>query len=201
MKNTKQCSSCKTIKNISEFNKDSYKKDGLMVYCRSCHRYARIQRRRTKDGLVDVIYSGQKHRSKKRGYSQPTYTKEELKEWLFSQTKFHVLFNNWKRLDYQKMYVPSVDRKDDYCGYEMGNIQLMTWGENKAKGHKDRVSGLNNKVSKAVTQFTLDGEIVAEYFSMREAERVTGVQIANIISACKGRYKTAGGFKWKYKTK
>lgn len=50
---------------------------------------------------------------------------------------------------------------------------------------------------KAILQFTKDGEFVKEWESMRCAKRELG--IINITQALKGRYKTAGGFVWKYK--
>ena len=38
-----------------------------------------------------------------------------------------------------------VDRLNDYKGYSFDNIQLMTWQENKDKGHRDCLNGINNK--------------------------------------------------------
>lgn len=67
--------------------------------------------RQSKIGVIGQMYRNQKASSKKRGHNPPTYTKTELEEWAFSQPKFHILFDNWKRLDFQKNYIPSVDRK------------------------------------------------------------------------------------------
>ena len=36
------------------------------------------------------------------------------------------------------------------------------------------------------------------YPSAMEAQRQTGIYNSNIIACCKGRYKTTGGYKWKY---
>ena len=56
-------------------------------------------------------------------------------------------------------------------------------------------------VSKPVLQYTLDGEFVAEYKSVIEAYRQTGIQFGCIARVCKGDEgrKQAGGFIWKYK--
>ena len=54
--------------------------------------------------------------------------------------------------------------------------------------------------SKIVKQFSKDLVLVAEYESLNEAERQTGIS-AKVISKCclgKPHYKTAGGFIWKY---
>ena len=45
-----------------------------------------------------------------------------------------------------------------------------------------------------VVQLSLDGEFIAEYPSVKEAERITG--ITNISNCCRGYYQSAGGFKW-----
>ena len=42
------------------------------------------------------------------------------------------------------------------------------------------------------------GELLATFYSTREAERVTGIAQSNICSCCKGKYKSAGGYVWKY---
>ena len=51
--------------------------------------------------------------------------------------------------------------------------------------------------SKPVIQYTLDGKFVKEWPSTKEAAR-NGFNQGNIISCCKGRYKTAHGFIWSY---
>lgn len=51
---------------------------------------------------------------------------------------------------------------------------------------------------KAVAQYDMDGNKIAEYESMREAERQTGIHAGNISRACLKDHYTTGGFKWKY---
>lgn len=197
----KTCTICKTTKNESEFSRNKSTKDGINRCCRQCNNERVKAYARTKDGIVTKIYSNQRDNSKKRNHQMPTYSKQELKDWLFSQPKFHILYDNWKRLDYQKGYKPSVDRKNDNIGYTMANIQIMTWGENKAKGHADTRSGKlkhGHKPQKAVLQFTKNGELIAEYISLCEAARRTNLYSGNISSCCLGKRKWAGGFKWVY---
>lgn len=52
--------------------------------------------------------------------------------------------------------------------------------------------------SKMVAQYTLDGALVAQYKSTREAARITGLHQTSISSACLGKLKTTGGYAWKY---
>ncbi len=156
-------------------------------------------KRRTKIGLIEQIYYNQKIHSKHRGHIPPTYSKQDLIDWCFAQSIFHLLYDNWKRLDFQKQYVPSVDRKDDYIGYTISNIQIMTWSKNKLKGEFDKKNGINNKNNKSVLQFTKSGEFVSEYYSIAKATRDT--KILHISECCNGKIKTAGGFLWEYKEK
>jgi len=55
------------------------------------------------------------------------------------------------------------------------------------------------KCSKQVLQYTLDGQFVAEYPSVREAERSTNIDSSCIAKCCNGKRKSAGGSIWKYK--
>jgi group I intron endonuclease len=42
-------------------------------------------------------------------------------------------------------------------------------------------------------------EVICEYYGIRYAGEITGINKGNISSVCANRVKTAGGFKWKYK--
>ncbi len=52
--------------------------------------------------------------------------------------------------------------------------------------------------SKEVQQLK-DGQVLATYPSIKEAERVTGIYNSNIVKVCQGKRKTAGGYQWRYK--
>ena len=61
-----------------------------------------------------------------------------------------------------------------------------------------------NKTSKSmgvngILQFSKEGEFIAEYPSIMEAERRVGCDKGNICKCCKGKYKSVGGYIWKYK--
>ena len=43
-----------------------------------------------------------------------------------------------------------------------------------------------------------DGEVLAEFYGTNEAGRKTGISRVSIGNACRGKYKTAGGYQWKY---
>lgn len=59
--------------------------------------------------------------------------------------------------------------------------------------------GAIEKCSKPVLQFTKDGELINEYYSVREASRQTGIFSGSICNCCNGKSKSAGNYTWKYK--
>jgi hypothetical protein len=97
------------------------------------------------------------------------------------------------------MLRPSVDRIDDYVGYTLTNIQLMTWQENNTKSHSDRKIGKNKSQLRAVIQLNKDEAFVKEYHSVNQAARETGLRSTSIIQCCRGNNKSSGGYLWRYK--
>lgn len=49
-----------------------------------------------------------------------------------------------------------------------------------------------------VYQYNLNGVLMCKYKSIHEAEKRTGINRKGIVNTCKGRYKTSGGFIWRY---
>ena len=84
----------------------------------------------------------------------------------------------------------------------LSNLNLMTakeninWGTGIERSTKKRING---KCSKTVLQFDLNNNLVKEFPSAMQVERELGFTNSNIIKCCNGKYKTAYGFKWKYK--
>ena len=76
----------------------------------------------------------------------------------------------------------------------------MTEDERRAFLSK-RMSGENNPSygkGLAVIQLDLSGNSICEYTTIRAAEKMTGVDHTTISRCCKGKIKTAGGFRWVY---
>lgn len=59
-------------------------------------------------------------------------------------------------------------------------------------------SQFKSKYHKIAVLKIQEGVIVSEYKSINEAERQTGIDSSSISAVCKGKRKTAGGFKWRY---
>lgn len=158
--------------------------------------------RRSLPGLLTLIYSNQKMTSNKMGRPLPTYTKQELADWLQQQPNFQLIWDNWVNSGYEKYLSPSIDRIDNNLGYTLSNIQLVTWRENLLNQKKQNISGeyLHAK-SKAVTMLTLEGDEIETFPSLAIAARsINGrsVGISNIAAVANGKWKTAYGYKWKW---
>ena len=55
-----------------------------------------------------------------------------------------------------------------------------------------------SKYIRKIACYKIDGTYIATYNSAREAERNTGIGHDRILLTCKGKYKQAGGYLWKY---
>lgn len=82
------------------------------------------------------------------------------------------------------------------------NLEWCTYKYNRNYGscsEKIRQKLTNRKdCSKPVIQLDKDGNQLNEYPSAMEVQRALGYQNQHIIACCKGKIKTAYGFKWQY---
>jgi len=78
-------------------------------------------------------------------------------------------------------------------------MQVVTWEENNQKAFCDRKNGINNKASRTVLQYSLEGKLIKEYYSAMQATRETGINNGQLAACCRGTCRTAGGYRWEYK--
>lgn len=144
--------------------------------------------RRTKKGVLTNSYSHQKSRK------TVSYSLIELHQMFLENKRFDRLYNEWVKSGYQKNKKPTIDRINCKIGYSLNNIQCLTWEENRYKQRMET----NIFRAKEVVCFK-EGKIVANYKSVSDAVRCTGIMQGNLSSCLNGRRKTCGGFMWKYK--
>lgn len=53
-------------------------------------------------------------------------------------------------------------------------------------------------IPRKVKQIDLNNNVVAVFDKMQEASEKTGTNYGDIANCCRGRKKTANGFKWQY---
>lgn len=196
----KVCTKCNIEKDITEFRVN---KGYVENVCKECNRALATESRRTVKGLISKIYNHQKQTSAKRGHELPTYTLDELSEFITEQEHFDRLYNEWVESGYDRQYTPSIDRLDDRYGYSLDNIQLVTWRENNTKQYEEIGEEYNNKYTVGVVQYDLEGNKLKEFISVAEASRETGVSQSSIINCCKGtngkrKIYRAGQYQFRY---
>ncbi len=180
----KICTRCKKKKKLKEYGKNKRASDGLHYQCKICRYEVTTEYKKTKKGLITVIYNNQCSHSKTRGHNPPTYSKKELQEWLYCQEQFHILYDNWKILDYQKDYVPSIDRLKDDIGYTMSNIQLLSWSENNKKALDQYRDKSNEDSLRPVLMLDERGLLKKRFRTILEASEITGVSTPTIRRWC-----------------
>lgn len=57
----------------------------------------------------------------------------------------------------------------------------------------------NNKLSKVVEQYDLNGNLLNTFKSANEAKRITSFSQGHICECCRGEIKQYKGYIWKYK--
>ena len=73
---------------------------------------------------------------------------------------------------------------------------------NYADPKRAEIARINGKaVSKPVDQFTRSGEYIQSFESAKAASIATGTRHSHLLECCMGKYKTSGGYIWKYKRK
>ena len=176
---------CKIKKELSEFYKNTSKKDGYATECKICARIQTIDHRKKNRG--SRILEGIKQRCE--NSNSPAYkyymgkgiqnflTKEDIKFLL-------------KRDNANLMKKPSIDRINHNGNYTLKNCRIIEMPINGGKAKVD--------CAKTCLQFTKDGKFVKEWKSVKLAE--AGLNLVGIHMVCVGKRKTVGKFVWKYKT-
>lgn len=75
------------------------------------------------------------------------------------------------------------------------------WSEEWKQKMSESKKGIPNiKLSKPVLQIDKDtNEVIAEFPSVAEVQRQFGYHHSNILNSCRGKLKSAYGYKWQYK--
>jgi hypothetical protein len=194
----RNCKRCLKLKLLTEFSRAPSNKDGHSLVCKSCVAEHVKKYYKTVPGIISNIYNGEITASVQRGHKPPTYTKQELSDWLHANGLIR-LFNNWELSGYVKNLRPSVDRINSTEGYSFTNIRLVTWKENNDAAYEERKSCKRvTRQCQKIVQLTLSGEYMKTHLSISKAARDTGFCRTNINYACKGGRPEAHGFVWQY---
>lgn len=85
------------------------------------------------------------------------------------------------------------ENKSNNC---VGNLEWCTAQYNV--NYSGTIQKAVNSRKRSVSQFEKTGKLIKNYESATVASKETGIFSSSITLACKGKYKTAGGYIWKY---
>lgn len=88
----------------------------------------------------------------------------------------------------------AANNTPEYIERQSQIVKKMWESEEYAEAHR----GANNHRAQSVKQYDLSGNFINEFDTLTQASIETGVNISKICAVCKGRRKTAGGYRWEY---
>jgi hypothetical protein len=108
-----------------------------------------------------------------------------------------VYYHFIEKFDYNDRNIVISFKDDNRLHLHFRNLDLVSASERRCKTFRmNRARNRNYIYSKAVGQYTVDGNLVAEFETMYEAEKIAGVGCESIMDVINKEYLTAGGFRW-----
>lgn len=87
------------------------------------------------------------------------------------------------------------------CSCCSNKYPMLIYSRTGAKKHGCSICAKEARASarrRIVKQYNLAGEYLKSYLSLSDATKETGISQTNISACCSGRYRSSGGFIWRY---
>ncbi len=184
----KSCVRCHIPRDFDEY-------DERRNVCKVCRSAEQLASRRSRNGMIGVIYRSMVLTSRDRGFEPVAFSLDELKYWFNSRSNADALYDRWVANNYDKDMKPTIFRRDYTLPYTIDNLVLMSLPANYKRSARNYL-----KVrSIPVVQYDLDGEFIAEFGSAKEASDSLEKATGSITLCCQGSRNTAYGFQWNYR--
>jgi len=183
-----------------------------------------------KNNINNKVYIGQtkqkpeyRWKTNGKGYDCCIKMKRAIEKYSWSNFEHIILFKNLSLEEsnyYEKMLIKLFNSNDDKYGYNISKggknckLALSTkkkiselhrgdkhhlYGKHHTEETKKKIAETKNK---SVLQFSLKGDFINEYKSVKVASlNLNFVDTTCISKVCNGKRKTAHGYIWKYKIK
>ena len=139
---------------------------------------------RTRNGAIRNAYKRFKSRT-----DDQIVSVEELIRWSERGISFDDAFDNWKKNEYYRELVPSLDKMDPSKPGVIGNIMWSTPFEKSIRRiHKRPVQGIDPET----------GIVMKEYQTMRDVENA-GFDIIEVYTSCMKKETTHKKYIWRFK--
>lgn len=154
--------------------------------------------RKTPKGLLTNIYSNQKRQflriDSKRNKHSVHYSVKQLHDKFLNDKKYLKIYKEWVESGYKSYLKPSIDRINSFKNYTINNIQVLTWEQNRKKGHIE----VGIKSRKKVSMYSMDGKKIKTFHSLVQAKKIMKLKGNHISAVCRGKLKSYKGYLWKY---
>lgn len=123
-------------------NRETFNKY-LREYRKKTNNAATKKYEKTEKGFLMRVYRNMKSRvtgitkSKNHIYKGLSIlSKKDFYNWSVNDKNFKNLFGVWKETNYKRKLTPSINRIDSNKGYDLNNIEWITFSENCSQGAK-----------------------------------------------------------------
>jgi group I intron endonuclease len=142
----------------------------------------------------------------KQGGKRSQLTKEKIKKSKMGKNSKKIFqyslegnfIKEWNSIvDAERIYGTGI--KENLSKKTLTSHNFIWSYENNLVYSPDKIKNKWKSNTTSVLQYSLEGNFIKEWGSIIEIEKTLGFKNSNISSTCKGKQKTAYGYKWKYK--